>query len=65
MNSFRRLFQRPTGDPVALCTIYGQSVPQGKLPVNVPNNETAEDGTVTFLKDVLYSRGFGLENWNE
>ena len=50
---------------VALCTIFGQSAPQGKLPVNIPKNETAEDGSITFLEDVLYSRGSGLEGWNE
>ncbi|MBQ6438890.1 MAG: hypothetical protein IJJ06_01965 [Mogibacterium sp.] len=48
---------------VALCTVYGQSVPQGKLPVNVPKVDIAEDGTATFLDEVLYERGSGLKNW--
>lgn len=48
---------------VALCTAFGQSVPQGKLPVNIPNVDIAEDGTATFLDGVLYERGFGLKKW--
>ena len=48
---------------VALCTAFGQSVPQGKLPVNIPNVDIAEDGTATFLDEVLYERGFGLKKW--
>ena len=49
---------------VALGTVFGQSVPQGKLPVNVPTVEIAEDGTATFLDEVLYERGSGLDKWN-
>jgi beta-N-acetylhexosaminidase len=49
---------------VALCTVFGQSVPQGKLPVNVPKVEIADDGTATFLDEVLYERGYGMEKWN-
>ena len=48
---------------VALCTVFGQSTPQGKLPVNVPKVDIAKDGTATFLDEVLYERGFGLKNW--
>ena len=48
---------------VALCSVFGQSVPRGKLPVNVPKIEFAQDGSVSFSEDVLYDRGFGLENW--
>lgn len=48
---------------VGLCSVFGQSVPQGKLPVNVPEVELADDGSTVFTEKVLYPRGFGLENW--
>lgn len=48
---------------VAINTAFGQNVPQGKLPVNVPKIEFAEDGTPTFLDEFAYERGFGLTNW--
>ena len=48
---------------VAVCTVFGQSAPQGKLPVNIPKIVLAEDGSVSFSEEVLYARGFGLENW--
>ncbi len=48
---------------VALCTVFGQSTPQGKLPVNVPRVEIADDGTPKFLDEVLYERGSGLKKW--
>ena len=48
---------------VAVCTVFGQSVPQGKLPVNIPKIVAAEDGSVSFSEEALYGRGFGLENW--
>jgi len=48
---------------VAVCTVFGQSVPQGKLPVNIPKIVLAEDGSISFSEEVLYARGFGLENW--
>ena len=48
---------------VAVCTAFGQFVPQGKLPVNVPVVENGADGSANFLDDILYSRGFGLDNW--
>ncbi len=48
---------------VAVCTVFGQSAPQGKLPVNIPKIVLAEDGSISFSEEVLYARGFGLENW--
>ena len=48
---------------VGLCSVFGQSVPQGKLPVNVPEVELADDGSTVFTEKILYPRGFGLENW--
>ncbi len=50
---------------VGLSSVFGQSVPQGKLPVNVPKIEFEEDGTPSFTDEVLFERGFGLENWSE
>lgn len=47
---------------VALCTAFGQSVPAGTLPVNVPKIEFRE-GEVSFLEDIMYTRGFGLMDW--
>jgi beta-glucosidase-like glycosyl hydrolase len=49
---------------VALCTAYGQSVPQGTLPVNVPK-VTVKDGEITFENEYLYERGFSLKNWGK
>ena len=49
---------------VALCTAYGQSVPAGTLPVNVPK-VTVKDGAVTFEEEYLYERGFSLKNWGK
>ena len=48
---------------VALSTVFGQNVPQGKLPVNVPAIEFGEKGEVVFTDNVLYKRGSGLKNW--
>lgn len=50
---------------VGLSSVFGQSVPQGKLPVNVPKTEFEEDGTPSFTDEVLFERGFGLENWGD
>lgn len=47
---------------VALCTAFGQCVPAGTLPVNVPK-VTVTDGTVSFEEEYFYSRGFSLKNW--
>lgn len=46
----------------ALCTAFGQSVPSGTLPVNVPKVSENEGETV-FEEELLYERGFGLQNW--
>ena len=51
---------------VAIGAIYGSSVPQGKLPLNIPEiSETTDDGIVFSAEDILYKRGFGLMNWGE
>ena len=44
---------------VAVCTAFGQSVPRGRLPVDVPRR-TAGGG---YGAEVLYPRGSGLQNW--
>ena len=48
---------------VALGTVFGESTPQGKLPVNVPKIDFDDDGTATFTDEVLYERGSGLRKW--
>ena len=48
----------------AICAAYGESVPAGTLPVNVPRARM-EDGTAVFEEDLLYERGFGLEFWGD
>ena len=49
---------------VALCTAFGQSVPSGTLPVNVPEI-TVNGGEIAFEDEYLYSRGAGLANWGK
>lgn len=46
-----------------LCAVFGQSVPQGVLPVNVPKLETDAAGEAVFSDEILFERGFGLQNW--
>ena len=48
---------------VGLCSIFNQSTPEGKLPVEIPMMEFSEDGTAKSLDDILYDREFGLDNW--
>ena len=47
----------------ALCTAFGQSVPQGRLPVNLPKAKKNESGELVFSDEILIERGFGLLNW--
>lgn len=48
----------------ALCTAFGQSVPSGKLPVDVPF--IMENKVETIYDDsALYDRGMGLRNWGK
>ena len=49
---------------VSICTAYNESVPSGKLPVNVPR-VTVSNGEVSFEDELLYERGFGLELWGD
>ncbi len=48
---------------VALCAAFGQSVPQGTLPVNVPKLEINADGEAVFSDELLYERGYGIQGW--
>lgn len=48
---------------VALCTAFGQSVPKGILPVNVPKIVTDKDGKTAYSEEILYKRGSGMKNW--
>ena len=50
---------------VAICTAYNESVPSGKLPVNVPKVSGENGEEVTFEDELLYERGFGLEIWGD
>ena len=49
---------------VAVCTAFGQSVPAGTLPVNVPEI-TVNGEDIVFEEEYLYQRGFGLKNWGK
>ncbi len=49
---------------VALCTAFGQSVPSGTLPVNMPK-VTVNNGEIVFEDEYLYNRGFGLSGWGK
>ncbi|MBR4514738.1 MAG: hypothetical protein IKO61_07630 [Lachnospiraceae bacterium] len=50
---------------VCVCTAFGQSVPQGILPVNIPRVADTSDGGIEYLEEVLYERGYGLKEWGE
>lgn len=45
----------------AVETIFGANKPVGKLPVNIYVVEEGSDGTLSYGKDYLYERGFGLQ----
>ena len=48
---------------VVLCTAFGESVPCGTLPVNVPKIVTDNTGKTSFSDEILYKRGSGLKDW--
>ena len=50
---------------VALCSAFGQCVPQGHLPVNIPKLITDKEGKTVYSDELLYQRGFGLTGWTE
>ena len=50
---------------VAVCSAFGQSVPEGKVPVNIPKITADEEGTVSFMDEILYERGSGLSGWGK
>ena len=45
---------------VALCSVFGECVPQGSLPVNIPKIIENSDGTITYTDELLYERGFKI-----
>lgn len=44
----------------AIRIIFGDSMPQGTLPVNIPAIAQNEDGSLAYTDEILYERGFGL-----
>ena len=50
---------------VAVCSAFGQSTPQGSLPVNIPKVTTNEAGETEYSEELLYERGYGLKNWGK
>ncbi len=49
----------------ALCAVFGESVPQGILPVNVPKFKEVVDDKTVFSDELLFERGFGLQGWDK
>ncbi|MCR5108461.1 MAG: hypothetical protein K6B28_09890 [Lachnospiraceae bacterium] len=50
---------------VAFCMSYGEAVPQGTLPVNIPTLISKDDGEYEFSDTWLYERGSGFMNWGK
>ncbi|MBP5331100.1 MAG: hypothetical protein J6Y89_04545, partial [Lachnospiraceae bacterium] len=53
---------------VAFCSAFGQCVPQGHLPVNIPKLTVDDDGNNVYSDDILYKRGSGITddgNWKK
>lgn len=50
---------------VAISTVFGASVPQGKLPLNIPEISEITDDGIVFSTEIEYERGFGLMNWED
>ena len=44
----------------ALCMVFGQSEPQGTLPVNIPKLQMSADGETVYSDELLYERGSGI-----
>ncbi len=45
----------------AVCAAFGRSVPQGTLPVNVPERKSGS----AYSDEILYPRGFGIRYWGK
>ena len=43
----------------AIHMIFGDGTPTGMLPVQIPEIDTAEDGSIAYGDSILYERGFG------
>lgn len=46
----------------ALGMAFGEDVPKGRLPVNIPRI-FAEGNSITFTDDIMYERGYGMTNF--
>lgn len=49
----------------ALWAVFGQSVPAGTLPVNIPRLTAAGEGEWAYSDELLYPRGSGLFSWGQ
>ena len=47
--------------PVAVCGVFGSYIPSGTLPVDIP----AVSAAGTYLRTILYRRGFGLTGFTD
>ncbi len=48
---------------VSICSAFGQSVPNGKLPVDIPKVSADSTGKIIYSDEIMYNRGSGLQNW--
>lgn len=48
---------------VSICSAFGQSVPKGKLPVDLPVCTTDASGKTVFTDQIKFQRGYGITNW--
>ena len=50
---------------VCVCTAFGQSTPEGTLPVNIPKVNANADGELEYLDELIFERGDGLSDWGK
>lgn len=48
----------------AIHMLFGDGIPTGTLPVQIPEITTLEDGSINYSDKILYDRGFGLSITN-
>ena len=49
----------------AIHMMFGDGIPLGTLPVQIPKIVEAEDGSIAYSDEILYERGFGITEMNE
>ena len=49
----------------AIQMIFGDGMPEGILPVMIPEIAALEDGTIHYSDDILDGRGFGIAAFGE